>query len=253
VDKALKPLRDGDVHVWLTRPEDVPKKHLETYVSLMTQEERERWKRYRFERDQTLHLVARALIRTTLSRYESVPPEAWRFAAGERGRPYISAPESQLHYNVSHTMGLVALAVSREEEVGIDVEGVSSERVRRELCERVFSADEVAELYALPTGAQSERFFDLWTLKESYIKARGLGLAIPLHSFGFRLAPGMPPEIRIAPDLEDNPSTWSFQQWTPTDSHRLAVALRRRPGQSPLRVTSHETVPTTTLLADTHR
>jgi 4'-phosphopantetheinyl transferase len=244
VNDGLKTLRDGDVHVWLTRPETVADDVLESYVPLMTRDEAERWQRFRFERDKRLHLVARALVRTTLSRYEDVAPGAWRFEAGEHGRPSIRVPNSLLFFNLTHTAGLVAVAVATEPEVGLDVEGVSPERVSPELCKRVFSPDEVSELNRLPASEQPGRFFDLWTLKESYIKARGLGLAVPLRSFGFHLPPGEAPSIRIAADLRDDPSTWAFQQWAPTSEHALAVALRRRPGEPPLRVTAHETIPT---------
>lgn len=235
-------LRDGDVHVWLTRPEDVAPNVLKTYVALMTTGERERWQRYRFEKDRTLHLIARALVRTTLSRYADVPPDAWRFEAGEHGRPSISSPRSGLSFNLAHTAGLVACAVSRETEVGVDVERLSAERVSPELSRRVFSEREVEALDRLPPAEQPDRFFDLWTLKESYIKARGLGLAIPLRSFGFHLSDGHAPVIEIAPELRDDPSTWSFRQSAPTSEHRLAVALRLAHG-SVMQVTTRQIVP----------
>ncbi len=238
----LRTLRDGDVHVWFTRPNQVPRDSLDAYVRLMTRGERERGERYRFEKDRTLHAIARALVRTTLSQYADVPPDAWRFEAGEHGRPSISAPAADLAFNLTHTAGFVACAVSREPEVGVDVEEVRPDRATANLSQRVFSKREYSDLGRLPASEKPGRFFDLWTLKESYIKARGLGLAIPLRAFGFHLADGAAPSIEIADELGDDAATWSFRHWSPTPEHRLAVALRRHRG-APLRVTSYETVP----------
>lgn len=239
---GLRTLRDGDVHVWFTQPKHVPHDSLDAYVRLMTQSERERGERYHFEKDRMLHAIARALVRTTLSQYADVPPDAWRFEAGKHGRPSISAPSADLAFNLTHTAGFVACAVSREPEVGVDVEQVSPDRATAKLSQRVFSKREYSEFDRLPESEKPGRFFDLWTLKESYIKARGLGLAIPLRAFGFHLMDDAAPSIEIADELDDDAATWSFRHWSPTPEHRLAVALRRRRG-APLRVTSYETVP----------
>ena len=81
---------------------------------------------------------------------------------------------------------------------------------------------EVNDLKALPDDEQARAFFDYWTLKEAYIKARGFGLALPLADFAFTLAPPAPPQIAFEPALEDDPDTWQFAQDWPTPVHRLA-------------------------------
>ena len=72
------------------------------------------------------------------------------------------------------------------------------------------------------------RFFDYWTLKEAYIKARGMGLAIPLDHFSFLIAPGKPIGIAFDPRLKDEPAAWQFEQIRPTTSHLISLAIRRR-------------------------
>jgi len=122
--------------------------------------------------------------------------------------------------------GLVALAVTRGHLVGVDVERVDRV-VREDIAERYFAAAEVRDLRALPAAAQARAFFDYWTLKEAYIKARGMGLAIPLADFAFTLAPPEPPAIRFVDGFDDHPGRWQFWQAWPSDVHRLSLAVSR--------------------------
>ncbi len=120
----------------------------------------------------------------------------------------------------------MACAVSVGREVGVDVERIDRQLVH-DVAERFFSEREVADLRALPIDEQETVFFDYWTLKESYIKARGLGLALPLGQFTFLRTPGRAPSIAFAPELHDDPTSWQFAQFWPTSEHRMAVAVRR--------------------------
>src|SRR6185295_18612851 len=120
--------------------------------------------------------------RTTLSHYAAVDPTAWQFARNRRGRPEISGPlgVAPLRFNLSNTAGLIACLVTLGVDVGVDVEDTHRRGETVRIANRFFSASEVAALEALPPERQRQRFFEYWTLKESYIKARGMGLAIPL-------------------------------------------------------------------------
>ena len=100
--------------------------------------------------------------------------------------------------------------------------------------ERFFSPREVADLRGLPADEQPVVFFDYWTLKESYIKARGLGLALPLRHFSFLRTPGEAPTIAFEPELHDDPASWQFAQFWPTAEHRMAVAVRRTGADLPI-------------------
>ena len=72
--------------------------------------------------DRLIFLATRVLVRQVLSRYESVAPDAWTFVANAHGRPEIAGPKSELRFNLSNTPGLVVCAVTREVDVGVDVE-----------------------------------------------------------------------------------------------------------------------------------
>ena len=213
------------------------------YLSLLSADEHARMARLVFERDRRRFLLTRALVRTMLSRYASVAPEAWTFVANVHGRPELldrAVGVPDLRFNISHTDGLIACAVTIGREVGVDVEHVGR-RLTQDVAARFFAPQEVADLQALPTPDQPRMFFDYWTLKEAYIKARGFGLALPLADFAFRLSPPEPPTITFEPSLDDDPNTWQFVQDWPTPHHRLGLAVRRTRTDLPVRI--REVVP----------
>jgi 4'-phosphopantetheinyl transferase len=213
----------GEVHLYCCATAEV--QETAACEALLSEEEHARRARFYFARDRHTFLVARALLRTVLSRYAPVPPEAWRFALGSHGKPYL-ADRSELSFNLSHTDGMVAVAVARSEELGVDVENAGRRTEPTAIADRFFSAAEVAALHRLTEEAQRERFFAYWTLKEAYIKARGLGLAIPLGQFSFELDQGLPIRIGCAPELGDRPDGWRFALLRASPEHPVAVAVR---------------------------
>ncbi len=221
----------GEAHLYyLLTDEPFAPDLLERYRSWMNEEETARCNRYYFEHSRKEYLLTRALIRGTLSLYADVAPQNWEFVANSHGRPEISAPRQFdfIRFNLSNTSGLIALLLIRDRDVGVDVEDLSRTRQTIEIADRYFSQSEVHALHALPSSMQHARFFEYWTLKEAYIKARGLGLAIPLEQFSFLLDPLDAP-IRIAFDsrLEDHPPSWQFAQFFLSPRHAAAAAIRQ--------------------------
>ena len=78
---------------------------------------------------------------------------------------------------------------------------------------------------ARPPRQKKQRFFDYWTLKESYIKARGMGLAIPLAKFSFRFEADRLNAFETHPDLDDEATDWQFWRISQSDRFRVAVAV----------------------------
>ncbi|HYE87464.1 MAG TPA: 4'-phosphopantetheinyl transferase superfamily protein, partial [Vicinamibacterales bacterium] len=198
--------------------------HLDAYRRLLSADEHERMARFVFDRDRRAFLLTRALVRTTLSRYAAIAPADWRFIANVHGRPEIlERPDGvpDLRFNISHTDGLIACAVTIGREIGVDVEHIGR-HLHHDVAGRHFAPAEVADLRMRPPAEQQKVFFDYWTLKESYIKARGFGLALPLGDFAFKLQPPDPPQITFEPSLDDDPASWQFLQDSPSPQHRLA-------------------------------
>lgn len=195
----------------------------------LSDDERVRRDRYVREPDRHAYVVARALVRAVLSQHGPVAPADWRFEVNAHGCPFVvdaQAGDPRLCFNVSHTAGLVALAVARGHRVGVDVEDVRRV-VRHDVAGHHFAPSEVADLRALPAVDQGRGFFEYWTLKEAYIKARGMGLAIPLHDFAFVLRPPAAPVVTFIDGFDDDASRWQFWQAWPTSNHRLGLAIER--------------------------
>lgn len=184
-------------------------------------------------------------MRTVLSNYAPVPPAAWRFVTNEYGRPEIDWPADArwLKFNLSHTNGLIGMIVAREREVGVDVEDRERRGRLLNVADRYFSPSEVEALHALPKKEQLERFFLYWTLKESYIKARGMGLAIPLAQFSFTIG-GADSAILIDfdPKLNDDPNRWQFTALSFGRRHAVAVGVTRAENEF-VRIVLRETIP----------
>lgn len=195
------------------------------HLGLLCPEERERARRFVVEADRVAFAAAHALLRETLSAVAAVDPRDWVFIAGARGKPAITGPQAALdiRFNLTHTRGLVACAVCRGVDVGIDVEPVDRPGQPLELATRYFSLAEVRELGAQAAGDRPARFIELWTLKEAFIKAKGEGLAHPLDTFGFALRGES--DIHFAPPPGEEEDDWIFGLYR-AERFRLAVAVR---------------------------
>ncbi len=230
-------LTSGEAHLFMLRaPESLPPELVAEYERLVTPVEHKRYKEFRFDRHRHSFLLTRVLVRLVLSHYTDTAPNAWRFSLGSHGKPQIESPPPPfaLNFNLSNTEGMVVCLVARDIEVGVNVEHTERHGELDSIAERFFSPREVDDLRALPKPLQQDRFFAYWTLKEAYIKARGLGLAIPLDQFSFLLDEGDGIRIETDPRLGDDPSLWQFGCVPVDGPHALAFALRRerRPGFS---------------------
>ncbi|HUJ98335.1 MAG TPA: 4'-phosphopantetheinyl transferase superfamily protein [Stellaceae bacterium] len=231
---APLPLDEDGVDVWLTALDAVERDLLSSYVRLLSAAERERWRRFLVRGAADQYLTGRALLRTTLSRYAPVPEDAWVFETNAYGCPSVAEPAAlrDLRFNLSHTEGLVACAVTRRGEVGVDVENTGREVDPLALAPMVFAAPEVRDVAAAPPEARRQRFFAYWTLKEAYIKARGMGISLALDGFWFELdSPA--PRIHFSDRCPDREDRWHVWRWQPTPNHALALAVATPSGRAP--------------------
>ena len=221
-------IRPDEIHLWFAFPDEIQDEALlEQYRRLLSPDETERHQRFYFAKHRHLFLIAHALVRTMLSRYTGIAPENLWFSQNSYGRPEIADAENILpvRFNLTHTEGLIACAVVLTHDVGVDVEDMERKAITPGLAERFFSGPEVEDLSHLPEPEKRDRFFDYWTLKESYIKARGMGLSIPLEQFGFHLKDNEPLHISFDPRLNDDPNRWRFWLMRPTRRHKAALSV----------------------------
>jgi 4'-phosphopantetheinyl transferase len=239
-------LPPGACHLWCVDPGAIDDPYLlAAYHSVMSPDEAVAQARYRFPEGRREYLVTRALVRSVLSAYAPVLPRDWSFVRNKHGRPEIAGPSGapRLRFNLSNTRGLVVCLVARDREVGVDVEDTWRHGETVAVADRFFSPSEAAALNRHPREHQRDRFFDYWTLKEAYIKARGMGLAIPLDHFSYHLDEPSGIRISFAPELDDDPSRWQFSLQSLGGRHRIATAVERRNGEGPIDIELIRIVP----------
>jgi 4'-phosphopantetheinyl transferase len=224
---------------WLVLDQIAPD-HWSDLEAMLDEAELARADRFRFERDRKAFVAGHALVRTMLSVHAACPPWAWRFSTGPHGKPEIirAAASPPLRFNLSHTRGLVAAAVTLENDVGIDVEVMDAARLTLDLASHYFAASEMEHLRRVPIDQRPEVIFAFWTLKEAYIKAVGRGLSLSLDAFSYQLEPL---SIHFSPALDDNPASWLLRHLKPAPDHALAFALRHpAPGAVTVRAEAME-------------
>jgi len=228
----MLPLHPDKIELWLAFCDEIADEGLlADYRRLLVEEERQKEARFHLAHDRHRYLITRALVRSVLSRYAAVAPQDWCFEEDAYGRPQIVNADPvarRITFNISHTRSLVVLGVTCERALGVDTEDFHTRQAELGIADHYFAADEVAQLRTTPPDLQQTRFFEYWTLKESYIKARGMGLSLPLDGFSMLLDGAGPPRIRFLPSLPDDAASWQFAQFRPTPRHCLAVAVRRR-------------------------
>lgn len=219
-------LGEGEAHVWRIALNPPPERVRE-FARLLAPDETARAARFHFEKDRRHFTVARGSLRTLLARYLRTTPASLAFDYSHYGKPSL-APRfstSGILFNLSHSHELALCAVTRGREVGIDIEYMRADMAGEEIAERFFSRVECAALGGLPVEQRVEGFFNCWTRKEAYIKARGEGLSFPLDKFSVSLVPGHAP---IALDVFDNAqetSRWSLRRLLPGAGYAAALAV----------------------------
>lgn len=173
-------LATGEVHVWLMeldRPPLAPAR-LSTTLSA---DERQRAARFHNphtgERYATLHQQLRRL----LAHYTGIPAAALQFTVGKQGKPLLR--QQPLHFNSSRSSQLGLVAICADAEVGVDIEHHQPAIDHPQIARHYFSSAERAALAALPASRQLSAFHQIWTRKEAYLKALGVGLTRSLDGF----------------------------------------------------------------------
>jgi 4'-phosphopantetheinyl transferase len=219
-------LLGNEVHVWSV-PLAATARRLAELGRLLAEDERLRAGRYVHVRSREQFIVARATLRVLLGRYLGRPPAAVRLETEPAGKPYV--PGGELHFNISHTHGLALVALSRRGELGIDVEHLRPCPTYLDMAGRFFAPREARALYTLPPGRSEEAFFHVWTRKEAFLKATGLGLSHGLERFEVSVPPDDPARILHIDGDPRAAAGWSLIALDPSPGYVGALASQGPP------------------------
>lgn len=223
-------LPPDEVHVWRAplaqRPDAVA-----ALARLLSPEERARAMRYRAEADRHRSVIARGLLRHLLGQVLDRPPDSLRFEAGPSGKPALPGHgpgegAAGPHFNVSHAGDWILVALAAGRPVGVDVERLRPDVACEAIAARFFSARECEALASLPADGRPAAFFDGWTRKEAYLKARGDGLTLALDGFDVSLLPGAEPRLLATRHDPDDAARWRMASVSPGEGHAAALVAR---------------------------
>ena len=177
-------LPSSDVHLWHVRLGGVSAPRLQELRATLSEPELDRMARYRFPYLRNRYVVCRGILRQLLGRYLNTPPVAIPLSQANHGKPTLGPAlrGSGLRFNLSHSKSTAVIALSRDREVGVDVEHVRPLDSQR-LAERVLSPGELSRFSNTPLDSRHEEFFYHWTRKEAFAKALSVGLGLPLASY----------------------------------------------------------------------
>jgi 4'-phosphopantetheinyl transferase len=191
------------VHIWCRETGRLDQTAVDQAEASLSVEERARCARFRFPRDRRDYAIAHDLLRRSLDGFErnTVPPS----------------------FSLSHARGIVACAIAADMPIGVDAERIDRSMAVDELAERHFTRSEMAALQRSPDSARSTLFVELWTLKEAFVKAIGLGLTLAPNMMSFELDERG--SVRFTPPPGIDGQSWHFALFAPSESTRVAVAV----------------------------
>ena len=231
----MSPLTPKEAHVWTLLVTENDQKNIHKFSHVLSAEELCRLDQINHKQSKLEYQAAHILCRIMLSNFSDVAPADWLFKIGEHGKPEINKKlnRKNLRFNISHTNGMVACALTTKYDIGVDLEWPSRNSQMYKIAEKKFSDIEFNYFKASSPTEQSKIFFSLWTLKESYLKAVGKGLRIPLDSFSFDLNTL---EISFLDNNAfHNTGYWKFALFRPSVAHLCALCVAH-PKNSPKKI-----------------
>jgi 4'-phosphopantetheinyl transferase len=227
------PLTASDVHVWRISLDRHPDANL--FWNDLSPQETERARRFHFERDRHMYVVAHSVLRRVLAGYTGIAANALAFDVGVAGKPALvisvaNTHEPALEFNLSHSGNVILIAVARGRAVGIDVERWDRKVEHLSLAEHFFSPYERDALRELSADAEAvnEGFFNAWSRKEAYLKALGTGITQGLHHFDVSLRPGEP--ATLLADRSDSAATTRWEMMSLVAGSEYSAALVAQAG-----------------------
>lgn len=226
---TLSTLANDAIDLWFIDPATLPPSQVDNLSALLSAEELTKLKHYRHQATRHTALLARAISRLVLSHYTQTPAVSLTFTKQPHGKPELANNAHNIRFNLSHNDQLIVLAVCVNDEIGCDIESPNRKVNIPAITRRFFAPQEQQLLSTLQGQSQQQQFFEIWTLKEAFVKATGLGIALGLDSFYFQKSPLIDVVFNAQFPLPAQP--WQFYQ-APLKQQLLAICRASEQKQS---------------------
>ena len=183
-------INEGQVDIWRAS-QNLPEFALKRLRLFLSKDELKVADSYEFKDEANYFIASRGTLRKILGLYLRVNPAEIRFAYGVHGKPRLEYPESSLEFNVSHSGDIVVVAVTKEIQVGVDIEYLNTVSDVEFMSDRFLTNREKEAYSKLNDDDKRKEFLACWTLKEACVKASGLSIKGLLPSLDVCFNPQM--------------------------------------------------------------
>ena len=216
-------------HIWFCHPSEFDNSYeLDLAKNWLSKEELKKYQKIFYKEDRIQYLVSHVMLRRVLSEYIDLHPKLWQYDSNSYGKPFISYKHKiiNLQFNLSHTRRLIALIITQKENCGIDIELIRPLNDYFNIARLVFSQNERITMSKINNNdVLKNYFFSLWTLKEAYIKARGIGLSLDLKKISFSFGKNKSINLFIESELHDHSDSWQIDLFPVNPDHMCGVCL----------------------------
>jgi 4'-phosphopantetheinyl transferase len=223
-------VKSEEAHVWYfdLRNRDISR-FIAANLGLLDPTELQRYHEFKIANVQIEYAAGKIWTRRLLSRYEPAFSEkSWQFKNDVNGKPFVDSPRltEPLQFNLSHTEGGVAVALTRAAAIGVDIENVERDCDFEKLATKVFSDSEMQFFFSQPSHLRRHLFYEIWTLKEAYLKALGLGLTLHPREISFDFSDRAKITLQYTPVNKVSSENYYFYLLAPSRVHPLGIAVR---------------------------
>lgn len=218
---VLQPLKPNEICVFYAFLDEIAQGDL-NIEGMLSLDEILRAQRYVHKRDGKRFAIGRAVLRMILGRYLSIQPEAISFQHNEFGKPTLDGPD--LYFNMSKSAGRATYAISRNRQIGVDIEHIRDIPQMDQIAQRFFSKSENELLNAQPDSTKKEFFFQLWSRKEALAKAVGTGLSKTYNTIDLTSGPSDPLRLLRLVDDSKKDRDWAVIDIGHKDGYASALA-----------------------------
>lgn len=208
-----------NLNIYIVRvPSSLSSENFSDFINCIPSHRQEKIRKYIRQEDAIRSLFGQLLLQTVIQKERDILKDDLIFGRNKYGKPYIYNLEDY-HFNISHS-GEYVICVTHNQPVGIDIEYIKP--VSLEIAKQYFSKEEYNLIISQPKDSQNSLFYDFWTLKESFIKAVGKGLYIPLNSFAFSISEDKEFILKVNP----YPENFFFKQYEINPQYKLSVCSK---------------------------
>ena len=222
---SVSDIQNNKVHVWMFHLNTTPP-GIKRFYPVLSPEEKDRSERLVHFMDRKRFIASHGFLRIALSQYLDIAPEDIQYTKKENGKPILKIQDSitNLKFNLSHSNHFAMLAVSKNLEVGMDVEYMDRKNQWQKIIRRFFTEPEQQSIFSLPEDKQRQAFFQVWTRKEAHMKVTGQGLHLAPTQFTVTVPPQPAKLIAENKQPEDYIKQWTMYDIELPESARAYCA-----------------------------